>query len=421
VVETSDRLSGIQYLAVIDLNRSILAHTDPSEIGANFPELGSDPTEIPGEGKVTLVRLQEPPVLDLSLPLTAGGGMAVGRAHLGLSLDRLEWEVQGEILPMVYTFLLLASALMLVGFFGALALKREWSKGNERRAKPLQAGTRKRGLLYVVIAACLLVALAILLKVQERFSGPERSERATPAEKAEIPPFVSETGPFPKETASTHVTPDHEDPPAEPSTSIHHQGPIHGDLQEGTEALGKKGFEAAATSFEQVPADEPAGAAKSPDLHVRDLEGKAATLVAKEPRKAESLLMEALRIDSESVQGYFQLGLVYVQDKNYEKAVEAYEKAAELNPHSPDTFFNLGYVLGAVKDYPRAEQMYERVVALGPPYLDEALFNLAAVQERQGKRAESIRNLERAIEANPQNESAKRLLRKLNRNPGEGR
>jgi Tfp pilus assembly protein PilF len=56
-------------------------------------------------------------------------------------------------------------------------------------------------------------------------------------------------------------------------------------------------------------------------------------------------------------------------------------------------------------------------VKLAPPYLDEALFNLAMVQEKQGKRKQSIDNLERALSVNPNNEMAKKLLDKLKRNP----
>jgi len=52
-------------------------------------------------------------------------------------------------------------------------------------------------------------------------------------------------------------------------------------------------------------------------------------------------------------------------------------------------------------------------VKLSPPYLDEALCNLALVQERQGKNKLSMENLEQAVKINPQNEMAQKLLKKL--------
>ena len=50
---------------------------------------------------------------------------------------------------------------------------------------------------------------------------------------------------------------------------------------------------------------------------------------------------------------------------------------------------------------------------LSPPYLDEALFNLALVQEKQGKKKLSMENLERAVKLNPKNEMAQKLLKKI--------
>ena len=57
--------------------------------------------------------------------------------------------------------------------------------------------------------------------------------------------------------------------------------------------------------------------------------------------------------------------------------------------------------------------MYSRVVTLSPTYLDEALFNLAIVQEKQGKKREGMANLEKAVAINPQNTPAKEHLDRL--------
>jgi hypothetical protein len=57
--------------------------------------------------------------------------------------------------------------------------------------------------------------------------------------------------------------------------------------------------------------------------------------------------------------------------------------------------------------------MYARVIELNPSYLDEALFNLAMMQEKQGKRAECILNLEKAVIFNPDNGPAADYLAKM--------
>jgi tetratricopeptide (TPR) repeat protein len=135
--------------------------------------------------------------------------------------------------------------------------------------------------------------------------------------------------------------------------------------------------------------------------------------LATQPEKAKSLLIELVQLDSSSVQGHFQLGLVYMKLGDYPKAIDTYNKVAELDPQFPDTFFNLGYIYAKKKDYPKAEEMYGRVVKLAPAYLDEALFNLGMVQEKQGKKEQCIENLEQALEVNPNNNLAKKFLTKL--------
>ncbi|MGD9167304.1 MAG: hypothetical protein PVH33_11380, partial [Syntrophobacterales bacterium] len=62
------------------------------------------------------------------------------------------------------------------------------------------------------------------------------------------------------------------------------------------------------------------------------------------------------------------------------------------------------------KDYPKAEALFLKVTELQPAYLDEAYFNLAVVQNLQGKKEDSIANLERALEVNPKNDKARKYL-----------
>jgi Tfp pilus assembly protein PilF len=154
---------------------------------------------------------------------------------------------------------------------------------------------------------------------------------------------------------------------------------------------------------------------KGPDSRVeaKALQDRATGLMDKNPKEARSLLLKAIKLDSTNVQGHFQLGMVYMKLKDYPRAIEAYEKAAELDPKSPDTFFNLGYLYAIKKEYSKSEEMYGRVIKLAPAYVDEAFFNLGMVQEKQGKRKESIENLEKALSVNPNNETARKLLDKL--------
>jgi serine/threonine protein kinase/TolA-binding protein len=167
---------------------------------------------------------------------------------------------------------------------------------------------------------------------------------------------------------------------------------------------------------DKVPPTEPAKRSEGeagPAVKAKALQSEASAVAETDPQKAKSLLLESVNLDPKNAQGYIQLGLVYVKLKEYPKAIETYQKVVEIDPGFPDTYFNLGYAYAMNKEYGKAEEMYSRVVTHSPTYLDEALFNLAMVQEKQGKKGESMANLEKAVAINPQNTLAKERLDKL--------
>ena len=175
----------------------------------------------------------------------------------------------------------------------------------------------------------------------------------------------------------------------------------------------------AATTEKAAPAESPGqkGAkeveqtrAQQARVKAKSLLDQAVQLADKDPQKARSVLLEAIRLDPDNVQAYFKLGLVYVKLKDYPQAIQSYTKAAELDPQFSDIYFNLGFAYGMNGDYAKAEEMYQKVVKMRPRYVDEALFNLAVIQDKQGKRAECISSLEQAYAINPKNEVVKKYL-----------
>lgn len=157
-----------------------------------------------------------------------------------------------------------------------------------------------------------------------------------------------------------------------------------------------------------APPSAPSSAAEAEQL-VR----KAAGFIESNPAEAKTVLQQAIAKDPRSIQGHFQLGHAHVKLKEYPKALEEYAKAGEIDPKFADAFFNMGYVHAVRKEYAKAEQMYAKVVQLSPMYLDEALFNLGMVQEKQGKRKESLQNIEKSLSINPGNEPARKALARM--------
>jgi tetratricopeptide (TPR) repeat protein len=124
-------------------------------------------------------------------------------------------------------------------------------------------------------------------------------------------------------------------------------------------------------------------------------------------------------MDPDNISGLSNLGFIYMGRKDYPKAIETYLKVADLAPDLPDTFFNLGYVYTISNNYQQAKKMYRRVVELKPAFTDEALFNLAVINDKLGEHKQCIKNLEQAVAFNPGNVSAKKYLRQLKKKTGE--
>jgi len=193
----------------------------------------------------------------------------------------------------------------------------------------------------------------------------------------------------------------------------------HSKFAAGKAALEAKRYMLALTLFEEILASDPSLRQDLSEYYVNAALGQAAELSETDAEKAKEFLLKALKIDPDNISGLSNLGFIYMGRKNYPKAIETYLKVADMAPYQPDTFFNLGYVYAVTKNYQQAKLMYRRVVELNPAFTDEALFNLAVINEKLGEHKQCIKNLEQAVALNPGNESAQKYLHQLKQKSGE--
>ena len=146
---------------------------------------------------------------------------------------------------------------------------------------------------------------------------------------------------------------------------------------------------------------------------------QAEILSKKDPNSSEDFLNKAISADPQDLKALLVLGKLYTGQNQYGKALETYQKAADLSPHMPGLFFNLGFLYAAKGDYALAEHGFTRAIELSPPYLDKALFNLAVVQEKQGKRDASLQSIKKALDVNPNNQKARDLLKRFTGGQGD--
>jgi tetratricopeptide (TPR) repeat protein len=265
-------------------------------------------------------------------------------------------------------------------------------KGVEDEGKP-----KRRGMLYGGIAAAAIIVGLVFTFVPKQGPGPVPEKQGAVSAK-ESPP---QTGAPPTAAA--------------PSVQASSKAPEPGlaKLEAGMEALKLGRFAEATKSFEESLTKNPSLLDRASKPYSQALRGEAAALTATDAPKARELLVKAVGLDPNNVDALSQLGGLSLREKDYAKAIENYEKVAKLDAKRADALFNLGYAYAVIKDYAKAEQAYGKVVDLAPPYLDEALFNLAMVQVKLGKRDQCVKNLERAIQVNPKNEGAKQYLETL--------
>jgi serine/threonine protein kinase len=177
-------------------------------------------------------------------------------------------------------------------------------------------------------------------------------------------------------------------------------------LKAARESLEAGQFSSAVALFETVLADDKSAINGFSDAYVEALHGLAEEMISTDKEFAKGLLLKALAVKPTSLPVLSKIGFIYLRDNDYQLAIDTYQKVAELEPRMPNAFFNLGYIYAVTEDYPRAKEMYVRVVQMEPAFMDEALFNLAMVQEQLGERRQCLKSLKQAIEINPDNAQA---------------
>lgn len=172
--------------------------------------------------------------------------------------------------------------------------------------------------------------------------------------------------------------------------------------------------DAARSYFARLLAGQDQASGKNfPPKDLADFDNHASLFMEQSPSEAETALEKLALIYPNTAQVHFQLGRFYTQRKETDKAMAAYQRAVALDNTMDKAFFNLGYLHADKKGYKEAKAMYAKVIELAPAYVDEALFNLALIEKRLGQTKDSIRHARLAVEKNPSNVQAAKLLEQL--------
>jgi len=229
-------------------------------------------------------------------------------------------------------------------------------------------------------------------------------------------PASVEPGELPKAEA---FTPTHDEEEHHPSLEAMPRTRKKSLLDLVEDAVRRQDFKQAIELSEEMIAGDPSPPPRLKALYLDALLNQAELLSGGDTISSEELLNRAISADPENLRALLLLAKLYTNQKQYGKALETYQKATDLNPDMPGLFFNLGFLYAANDDYALAEGAFGRAIELSPPYLDKALFNLAVVQDKMGKREASLQTLRKALEVNPNNLKARELLERVTGGSGD--
>lgn len=98
---------------------------------------------------------------------------------------------------------------------------------------------------------------------------------------------------------------------------------------------------------------------------------------------------------------YDRLGQCYVNEKNYEKAVEAYENALKFDDENPKTLSALGHIHWKIEEYEKAISFFEKVIDVQKVTFEKEYIAMARVSLDQKNMQKAINYYELAYKEAP--------------------
>ncbi len=133
-------------------------------------------------------------------------------------------------------------------------------------------------------------------------------------------------------------------------------------------------------------------------------------------KQAETFYRKTVEADPKFAAAWNNIGLILRDKGDIEQALECFRKVTSLMPEASQGWNHLALALEELELYPDAETAYQKAIRLDNRHV-AALYNLAALKLRTGKKEEAGRLLEQVLDIDPDNESARFLLQGLGRLP----
>lgn len=124
---------------------------------------------------------------------------------------------------------------------------------------------------------------------------------------------------------------------------------------------------------------------------------------------AQTEFEQAIHYAPDSSESYYDLGKLFSLQDNWDAARKQFEQAIRLDPAYVEAIDSLGFAQEALGNDPGALQTYQKAIALNEQKHGKfvsAHVNLSAYYNRKGEYAKALQWAEKALELNPQSDSA---------------
>jgi tetratricopeptide (TPR) repeat protein len=138
----------------------------------------------------------------------------------------------------------------------------------------------------------------------------------------------------------------------------------------------------------------------------------------RENQKAISCFEKAIAINPNYADAHNNLGIIFKELGENQKTISCFEKAIAINPNYTDAYYNLGIIFKELSENHKAKECYEKAIKIDPNYVN-ALNNLGIIFKELDENQKAKECYEKAIAINPNNSEALNNLGAIFKELGE--
>lgn len=132
----------------------------------------------------------------------------------------------------------------------------------------------------------------------------------------------------------------------------------------------------------------------------------------KDPEKAKQWIVESLKLKGNYVDAIFFYAQMQVNQGDIKGAIQSVLALAQVSPNEPGLFFQLGLLYYNDKDYESAISAFKRSIDLVPNYANAKYF-LGLSYDKIGKTSLAIEQFEGIVQTNPGNDEVNLIIKNL--------